>query len=160
MQTAPTLISLLALLAALAGCIPPPGFARTPTPALPTLSPEDVCADYISDANRAIHDFQMSISAQLTDLTAIGASGRSPAETVALRVSDRRDELFRNIAIYERPAPCGQAQNLQTRLTAAAPGIRSATALLKDASDNPSPTAYMAAIEPYRQALLALAAAR
>lgn len=144
-------VGLLAI--GLTGCIPPAGFARTPT-AAPPLPVVDLCADYIRDSDRAYRDLQQLLAAQIEELTSVAAAGRSPDHLVATRISDRRDDLMRTAVIYERPAPCPEGERPRTQLAIAAALIREATRILNDALDSDSPATYRDAAAAYRRALL------
>src|SRR5262245_44724352 len=66
-----TLLSSLVFLAFVSGCIPQPGFARTPTAGLPTLTAADICADYSRDIEAAANDLRRDLISQIADLTNI-----------------------------------------------------------------------------------------
>jgi hypothetical protein len=149
------LVALLILAGGLAACIPPPGFARTPTPA-PTLAAVDLCADYIRDSERASRDLQRLLTAQVQDLSQVAATGRPPEEAVAIRVSERRDDLMRTAVIYERPAPCPAGEGPRAQLAIVAALIREATRAMNDALDSDTPAAFRTASEAYRRALAEL----
>ncbi|MCS6800596.1 MAG: hypothetical protein RMM58_10375 [Chloroflexota bacterium] len=149
------LLPWIAVVGALLACIPPAGFARTPTPA-PTLAPVDLCADYVRDTQRAYRDLQQTLTAQIQDLMAVAASGRPPDQPTAVRLSDRRDDLLRTAVIYERPAPCPEGERPRAQLAAAAVAIRQATRSLNDALDSDSPAVFREAATAYQRALLEL----
>jgi hypothetical protein len=145
----------LVLISALAACIPPPGFARTPTPA-PTLAPIDLCADYVRDSQRAVRELRQMLTAQVQEINQVAIRGQPPEQAVADRLSDRRDDLMRTAVIYERPAPCPEGEPPRAQLAVAAALIRQATNALNDALDSDSPAVFREAAALYQRALAEL----
>lgn len=143
------------LIGALVACLPPPGFARTPTPA-PTLAPIDLCADYVRDSQRATRELHQMLTAQVQELSEVAARGQTPEQAVASRLSDRRDDLMRTVVIYERPAPCPEGERPRAQLAATAALIRHATHALNDALDSDSPAVFREAATLYQRALAEL----
>jgi hypothetical protein len=142
-----------------AGCLPPAGFARPPTPTPSPLPPVDLCADYVRDTQRAVREISQLLAQQLDDLRAIAAQAR-PDETIARRLSTRRDDLLRSTTLFERAAPCPQGEAPRAPLAQAAGLVREASRRLNSALDSDAPAAYREAIVPYQQALEVLRSAQ